>query len=86
MRMEIVILLAVVGALNVACFFIGAKVGQTVSKGEPLEAPSLNPMKAIQEHNDRKAAREEADKLQVILENIERYDGTGSGQKDVPRG
>jgi hypothetical protein len=84
--METIFLIIAVGALCIACFFIGAKVGQTVSKGEPLEAPSINPMKAIQEHNDRKAAREEADKLQVILENIERYDGTGSGQKDVPRG
>lgn len=84
--METVFLIIAVGALCIACFFIGAKVGQTVSKGEPLEAPKLDPMKAIREHNDRKAAREEADKLQVILENIERYDGTGSGQKDVPRG
>ena len=84
--METIFLIIAVGALCIACFFIGAKVGQTVSKGEPLEAPSLNPMKAIREHNGRKAAQEEADKVQVILENIERYDGTANGQKDVPRG
>ena len=47
--MEILTIL-VVGTLCIACFLIGAKVGQATSKGEPIELPSLNPMKAIREH------------------------------------
>ena len=40
-------------------------------------------LKRIQE---AKEAEAEKNRLDVILENIERYDGTGAGQKDVPRG
>lgn len=88
--MEIVLILVLilaVSALNIACFFIGAKVGQRVSKGENIELPSLNPVKAVKEHNEKKQAEKEAEReqerLNTIMENIENYDGTPYGQKDV---
>ena len=83
--MEILLILTI-GALCIVCFFIGAKVGQTVAKGEKIEAPTLNPMKAIQEHQARKQADNEQDRIDTIMRNIERYDGTSSGQEEVPRG
>ena len=82
--MEILLVLAV-GTLCIVCFFVGAKVGQTVSKGETIETPTLNPMKLIQEHREKKAAEEEQSKIDTILRNVERYDGTSHGQEDVPR-
>lgn len=81
-----VLLLLVMGAVNVACFIIGAKVGQTVTKGETIEAPTLNPLKAIREREDRKQAEAEQERLDTIMRNIEAYDGTGKGQEDIPRG
>lgn len=81
-----IILIAVVGALNIACFFIGAKVGQRVSKGEEVKLDIPNPIEAIREHNDKKEAEKEQDCLETIMRNIERYDGTARGQEDVPRG
>ena len=83
--MEILLILTV-GALCIVCFFVGAKVGQTVAKGEKIEAPSLNPMKAIQEHQAKKIANSEQDRIDTIMRNIERYDGTSYGQEEVPRG
>lgn len=80
-----VLLIAVVGTLNIACFFIGAKVGQTVAKGKEIEVPNINPMTAYKAHLDHKEAEREKNRLEVILGNIERYDGTGNGQEDVPR-
>jgi hypothetical protein len=80
--MEILIILTV-GTLNVVCFLFGAKVGQKVVKNEPIEIPSLNPLKAYREAQERRQADREADKLDTILQNIEAYDGTGAGQKDV---
>lgn len=71
------------GTLCCVCFLIGAKVGQKVSKGEAVELPSVNPIKAMQESKDRKEAEKEQDKVEAILRNIERYDGTGKGQEDV---
>lgn len=84
--METILLIAIVSALNIVCFYIGAKVGQQVVKGEKIETPVINPMKAIREHQERKAAESEQEKIDVIMRNIEIYDGTERGQEDVPRG
>jgi hypothetical protein len=83
--MEIALVL-VVGAMCILCFMLGAKVGQKVVKGEPVELPNLDPFKAYREHEARKAQREEQERLNTVLRNIDRYDGTGNGQEDVPRG
>lgn len=81
--METILIILTTGTLNAVCFFIGAKAGQKVVKGETIEIPSLNPMKAYREAQDRKQAEREADKIGTILQNIEAYDGTSKGQKDV---
>lgn len=81
--MEVVTILAM-GFICAACFLIGARVGQKVVKGETVELP--NPVKAIKEHQAKKEAEFQQNKIDVIMENIENYDGTGYGQKDVPRG
>ena len=79
--MEVVTILAM-GFVCMACFLLGAKVGQTVAKGEKVELPT--PMKAVQEHRERKKAQIEQNRLETIMRNIENYDGTPYGQKEVP--
>ena len=80
------ILLAItVGALCIGCFLIGAKVGQTVSKGETIELPSVNPFDAYRKHEAKKEAQAEQERIDTIMRNIENYDGTGANQKDVGR-
>ena len=83
--MEILLVL-VTGALCVACFFVGAKVGQAVSRGEDIKLPKLDPMKPFRDHQDRKKAEAEQERYEAILRNVESYDGTGAHQEDVPRG
>jgi hypothetical protein len=78
-----VLLMTILSLSNVICFVIGAKVGQTVSKGEKVEMPNLNPLKAYRESQARKEAEMQQDKLSKVLRNIERYDGTSKGQEDV---
>lgn len=80
--MEIILTLTV-GVLCIACFFVGAKVGQTVARGEKIEAPSVDPIRAIRENIDRKEAKLRQDRIDTIMRNIENYDGTPHGQKDV---
>ena len=82
--MEIVLALTV-GALCIGCFLIGAKVGQTVSKGETIELPSINPLEAYRKHEAKKEAEKEAEKIETIMRNIENYDGTSNNQTDVGR-
>ena len=50
---DTLILLASIGTMNILCFFIGAKVGQKVVKGETIEFPKIEPIKAIREHNEK---------------------------------
>ena len=79
-----VLLLIVMASANVFCLLLGAKVGQAVKNGEKVEMPSLDPLKAIREHESRKEAQKEQDRLDTILRNIEGYDGTNRGQEEVP--
>ena len=78
-----------VGTLCIVCFFIGAKIGQTSARGEDIKLPQ-NPIDAVRERQETRQARreaaQEADKLDAILENIKNYNGTGNGQRDIPRG
>ncbi len=86
--MEIILTVLATALVCVSCFIIGAKVGQKVSKGEDIELP--HPVKTWQENHAKreaeKAAQREQDKLNAILQNIDRYDGTPANQQDVPRG
>ena len=84
--MEYAIVMLATGALCIGCFFVGAKVGQKVSKGEEVTLPNVNPFEAYQRHRAKQEAQAEQDKYNTIMQNIEAYDGTGNGQKDVPRG
>ena len=81
--MELLTIVAI-SLLNIICFVIGAKVGQKVVKGEKIELPKLNPMEVYREHQEKKEVEKEKDKLETILRNIERYDGTANHQEDVP--
>lgn len=81
--MEILLIL-LVGTLNIVCFFVGAKVGQQVSKGETITTPELNPVKVYNNWQDRKEAEKEQSRMDTILQNIETYDGTSTGQRDIP--
>lgn len=78
-----VLIYGVIGLLNISCFVVGAKVGQTVVKGEKVELPKLNPLQAIRENRAKREAELEQEKRNKVLRNIERYDGTGRGQEDV---
>ena len=81
--MDIVLLLAIASLSNVACFVIGAKVGQKVAKDEPIETPAVNPFKAYREMQQQKEEEAAKNKIDTILRNIDNFDGYGYGQEDV---
>ena len=83
--MEITITILATAFVCLSCFIVGAKVGQKVSKGEDIKVPTINPIEAIREHNNKKEAEMAQDRLDTIMKNIESYDGTPNGQEDVPR-
>lgn len=79
-----ILAIALTGFLCICCFVIGAKVGQKVSKGEPIELPNINPIEKIREQIDKKEAKREQDRYEAIMQNVENYNGTGEGQRDIP--
>lgn len=79
-----VLLLAVMCAANVICFVIGAKVGQAASKGEKIEMPTPDPLKTYREHKEKQEAQKEQSVIDTIMHNVETYNGTSEGQKDIP--
>ena len=80
---ENIIMLFGLGALNIVCFFIGAKIGQKVVKGEEIKAPEITIPTPIRDYQKKKQAEAEQNKIDTILQNIETYNGTSAGQKDV---
>lgn len=82
-----ILLILIVGALNIVCFFVGAKVGQKTAKGEDINVPTIKtPIEIIKERNDKKEAERKLDRIETIMSNIENYDGTSNGQRDIPKG
>lgn len=81
-----VLIILVVCIANILCFYIGARIGQKIIRDEEVTLP--NPVREVQEqvqeYREKRKAKEDQDQLDVILANIERYDGTGYGQQDVP--
>lgn len=77
--------IVVIMIINLLSFVIGAKIGQDISKKKDI---SLNPIKAVSEtietHKEKKQADLEERKLKTMLDNIDNYDGTGFGQKNIP--
>lgn len=80
---DIILILLIVGALNIVCFFVGAKIGQKVVKGEEIKAPEITLKNPIKEYRKKKEAETSQEKINAILENIESYNGTSAGQKDI---
>ena len=79
--METLIYVVSVSIINILCFFIGAKVGQKVSKGENIEIKS--PVQIVKDYQEQKEIEEEMNKFKTISENIDNYDGTPIGQKKL---
>ena len=80
-----IVLVLMVGVLCIACFLIGARVGQAAVKGDEIKLPNINPIQAYKEHTAKKEAEAEQSRIDTIMKNIESYDGTSNGQNDVPR-
>lgn len=83
--METVLLMALFAAANILCFVIGAKVSQKAQKDEEIRLPNLDPLEAYRDNQARKEAQRKQTRAQILLQNVENYNGTSEGQLEVPR-
>lgn len=86
--METVLLVLAIGFICIFSFITGVKVGQKVLRGETVETPNLNPIKAVKEakaeHKAQKEREAEDEFYATLMHNIDAYDGTNTGQKRIP--
>lgn len=81
--METIILVLLMGGMNLLAFLIGAKTAQKLEKGEEIELPNINPMQAYREHIEQREANKAQEEMNIMMENINNYDGTGNRQRDI---
>lgn len=79
----IVLIIVTSSIFNIICFFLGAKIGQMVVKNEPIQIES--PIQKIENHFQKKEEDKNQEIMETISHNIDVYDGTSIGQKDIPR-
>ncbi|MDD7755314.1 MAG: hypothetical protein PUJ51_12540 [Clostridiales bacterium] len=72
--------------INLISFAVGAKIGQGSIRGREI---TFNPVKAIKNDLKENKINKKEDlrrrKIETALENIENYNGTGLGQKEIPK-
>jgi predicted house-cleaning noncanonical NTP pyrophosphatase (MazG superfamily) len=85
--METILLVITIALMCIICFITGVKTGQKVVKGETVELPNLNPVKAIKkeikEYKENKEYEAENEYYKAILHNADAY-GTNKEQVKVP--
>lgn len=79
--MDVLLLVCVICLSNIVCLTVGAKIGQKVSKGEEIKIP--NPVEKVQSFKETQERKKEQEALDTMMYNIDVYDGTGLGQRDI---
>lgn len=79
--MEQLLMVVFICLSNVACLIVGTKVGQKAYRGEEIKLP--NPVAKVQSFKDSQEYKKEQENLDIMLHNIDVYDGTSLGQKDM---
>ena len=83
--MDTLLFVLLEGILNAVCFYIGAKIGQQVVNREEVKLPIVNTIETINKMEENRQVKLEQSKYETLMENIDNYDGTSLGQKDIPR-
>jgi hypothetical protein len=67
-----------------ASYTLGLRNGQKLSKKEEVTMPNLNPVTTIREELEKHEEKKQQNALDIMMANIDNYDGTGLGQVDIP--
>lgn len=82
--LETIILCTIFGVFVLLSYTLGLRNGQRLSKNEEISIPELNPIKAIQSEIESHEERKKQEQFDIMMANIDNYDGTGIGQQNIP--
>lgn len=78
--------LLILELFNVLCLIIGVRIGQKVAKKQDIQInPITSIKKEIRETKENKKNELKQRQVETMLQNIDNYDGTGLGQRDIPK-
>lgn len=77
----IMILAVLTPILSVFCFIKGYNIGARETNKPEIKLET--PMQKIERAKENKKAAEKRSRLNTLLENIENYDGSSKGQKEL---
>ncbi len=81
---EAIALCTIFGVFILLSYTLGLKNGQKLSKSESITLPELNPVKIIQSEIETHEEKKKQDQFDIMMSNIDNYDGTGIGQQSIP--
>lgn len=82
---DTILLLFLVGCFILMAYTLGLKNGQKLKNDEEIKLPEINPVKAIKNEIENYEEKKKQEINEINMFNIDNYDGTGLGQKDIPR-
>ncbi len=85
MTLEVILFCALFGLFIMASYTLGLRNGQKLARQQEVKMPNVNPVTAIKEKKKEQEEKKEQEIIDIMLENIDNYDGTGIGQKEIPR-
>ena len=81
--METIALLFLFGIFIIIAYTLGLKNGQKLKNNEEIKMPEINPVKIVRNDMERKKEKKRQTAFETMMSNIDNYDGTGLGQKDI---
>lgn len=79
-------ILLIIETFNLIMFLTGVIVTQKFQNKETIEIP--NPIETVkkctEEYKEKSEEKKRQKEIDIMLENINNYDGTDAGQKDIP--
>lgn len=82
--METIALLFLFGVFIILAYTLGLKNGQKLKNNEEIKMPEINPVKIVRNEIETFEQKKKQDAYDTMMANIDNYDGTGLGQKDIP--
>ena len=82
--METIALLFLFGIFIILSYTLGLKNGQKLKNEEEIKIPEINPVKIVRNEIEIFEQKKKQDAYDTMMANIDNYDGTGLGQKDIP--
>ena len=82
--METIALLFLFGVFIILAYTLGLRNGQKLKNNEEIKIPEINPIKIVRNEIATFEQKKKQDAYDTMMANIDNYDGTGLGQKDIP--